>query len=223
MSGLKCGWYGSLGWRVGWLVGLALTLACTGSVWAANSPLKARADSATVKAGKRIRIDVLANDRGVKRRKARVKIIQRPKRGVAFVTSDKKVLYEAPRGFRGKESFVYRVWDGRGHKSTATVSVKVRCGRCGKNARKPRAVRLSWWPSRGAVEYYEVLFGTKPSNTEVPVATARHENGGGRQVVSLRLGREVPAEPGDRVCFRVRAVSPAGQSKASEAKCTVIR
>ncbi len=192
-----------------------------GSAWGGTTVLKARPDWASVDAGRRVRVDVLANDRGVLRKRARVKIVQRPRRGVAFVTGGKKVLYEAPKGFRGKETFVYRVWDGKGRVSKATVTVKVRCRRCRP---APKKLRLTWSPARGAVSYYEVLFGTRPGNTDVPVKTKTPtRKNAARQEVLLALGTEVPAEPGDRVCFRVRAVAHTGASAKSKPKCTVIR
>ncbi|HHB13260.1 MAG TPA: hypothetical protein ENK62_08690 [Chromatiales bacterium] len=196
-----------------------------------SARVRARNDVAKVQAGKRVRIDVLANDRGVQRSRAKVKVVQRPKRGVAFVTSTNKVLYEAPKGFSGKETFVYQVRDRNGRKSTATVTVQVACPGCanagsggGSGGGAPKQVRLSWDPAGGPVDRYEVLFGTKPANTQVPVATVPPLNGNtARQMVALELGTDVPAGVGDRVCFRVRAVASGGLSSESESRCTVIQ
>ncbi len=83
------------------------------------APPAAADNDATVYEGGTVQIDVLANDSGTT---LQLQSVDRPSHGDATIVGA-KILYHAPLGFRGTDSFGYRVADASGRTATATVTV----------------------------------------------------------------------------------------------------
>ena len=86
------------------------------------SPSVAADDTASVRPGKTVFIDVLANDRNPDPRT--LELVGEPREGDAEVKR-RRVRYEADDDFRGVDEFRYRVCDVQGVCSVATVRVTV--------------------------------------------------------------------------------------------------
>lgn len=91
-----------------------------------NRPPRAQGDAVTTSQGRKVRIKVLGNDRDRDRDRLRIVGVGDPDQGRARAKG-RFVVYRPERGFCGVDSFRYRVGDGNGGRSTAFVSVRVRC------------------------------------------------------------------------------------------------
>ncbi len=91
-----------------------------------NRPPRAQGDAVTTSQGRKVRIKVLGNDRDRDRDRLRIVGVGDPDQGRARAKG-RSVVYRPERGFCGVDSFRYRVGDGNGGRSTAFVSVRVRC------------------------------------------------------------------------------------------------
>ncbi len=93
-----------------------------------NDPPVAVNDAATTRAGVALGVAVTANDRDVDGTvvASTAAVISGPRRGRVSNDGKGTLTYTPNRGFRGNDSFTYRVRDDAGAwSSTATVSVKV--------------------------------------------------------------------------------------------------
>ena len=82
-------------------------------------------DAATITDGGPITIDVTANDRGLCDGVKSVAVSKNPGHGSTTVGPDQKVGYTPTSGFKGTDTFEYRVTDTDGESSTAKVTVTV--------------------------------------------------------------------------------------------------
>lgn len=88
-------------------------------------PLIAESDTATVEGGKKVAIDILANDRGAPRADMRVTIATAPKKGKVVIHSDGVAEYEANLKEEGHDAFEYKLTDAAGRSVAGKVSVAV--------------------------------------------------------------------------------------------------
>ncbi|GIE97951.1 Ig-like domain-containing protein [Paractinoplanes rishiriensis] len=102
------------------------TATATITVTVANGVAVARADHATAPGGTPIPIDVLANDDDDPNgQPLLVTIDAAPGDGTATVGADRRITYTPDPGFRGTDTFHYRLDDGAGGVTGATVTVTV--------------------------------------------------------------------------------------------------
>lgn len=105
-------------------------------------------DTATVRAGRTIKVKVLANDRDRDGDKIRLVKVLSASKGKAR-KSGSKVRYKAPASFSGKVRITYRIRDARGASDKGLLKVRVKP----KPRPKPKPARVSKGvPSRTAVE-----------------------------------------------------------------------
>ncbi len=89
----------------------------------ANGPVLVP-DSATVTQGAALLLDVLANDGGTG---LTITGVTAPAQGTAVI-QDGKILYTAPAGYLGADSFTYTVTDSNNVSATATVALTIEAG-----------------------------------------------------------------------------------------------
>ncbi len=89
-----------------------------------NDPPVAIADTAQALSGNAVLIDVLANDSDVDGDALTIVSVTQPAAG-SVTASTLSLIYAAPPGFSGTESFTYTAGDGNGGTATATVTVTV--------------------------------------------------------------------------------------------------
>jgi len=105
-------------------------------------------DTATVTAGRTIKVKVLANDRDRDGDKIRLVKVLSTSKGKAR-KSGSKVRYKAPASFSGKVRITYRIRDARGASDKGLLKVKVKP----KPRPKPKPARVSKGvPTRTAIE-----------------------------------------------------------------------
>ncbi|MEL7449962.1 MAG: Ig-like domain-containing protein, partial [Pseudomonadota bacterium] len=90
-----------------------------------NAQPKASNDSATTREARPVGIDVLANDSGLEDEGLVVSVATAPAHGAAFVLGGRLIGYMPEPGFTGFDTLSYRVTDGDGDSSVATVTIKV--------------------------------------------------------------------------------------------------
>lgn len=90
---------------------------------AANSPPVANADTAQLKGGRSITVDVLDNDTEADGDKLTLEEVSEPKNGTAKIVGT-KVVYTPSNSFRGTDDFTYEISDGAGGKDTGTVTIR---------------------------------------------------------------------------------------------------
>src|SRR5581483_2118932 len=91
----------------------------------ANQVPAAVADSANVVEDGTITVDVLANDTGLGDGGLSVSIVSGPAHGSASVGSDNRITYSPSTNYNGSDSLTYKVADGDGEFTTATLSLSV--------------------------------------------------------------------------------------------------
>jgi hypothetical protein len=90
-----------------------------------NIPPEAKADAAGTDEDTAVVISVLTNDTDADRDTLSVSSVTQPGNGTAAINADNTVAYSPRANFNGSDSFTYTASDGRGGRSTATVSVTV--------------------------------------------------------------------------------------------------
>jgi len=90
-----------------------------------NTPPVAVDDTATTDEDTPITIVVLSNDSDPDQDPLSVASVTQPGAGSATITADNFVIYTPAANFNGSDSFTYTASDGRGGRTTATVSVTV--------------------------------------------------------------------------------------------------
>lgn len=107
--------------RTSLLLALFLFVACGGDSAVPAEDAYATDDTIVMNEGAPLAIAVLANDSGLDA----VSVAESPRRGIATVGADDRVVYEPDAGFNGSDSFTYRAEDSAGFEHTATVTVTV--------------------------------------------------------------------------------------------------
>jgi len=102
-------------------VGFGLVLLVSGPM-VAQAAVQAQDDTATVRSGDVELIPVLDNDGGTG---LVITDIGAPGHGTAEAGPDSSISYKSTLGYSGNDSFTYKIKDGTGAVSTATVSIKV--------------------------------------------------------------------------------------------------
>ncbi len=97
-----------------------------GSAPTANTAPRARADGARLRRNGSRAVRVLRNDTDADGDRLRVLgIVRKPRYGRTMVRPDGTVVYRPRPGYAGRDTFTYRIGDGRGGYSRATVSLRV--------------------------------------------------------------------------------------------------
>ncbi len=182
-----------------------------------NSVPVAVNDTANADAGTATVIPVLANDSNLADTPIRVSVAGTPAHGTATV-SDNAIAYTPEDGYAGTDSFVYKLTDSNGDVATATATVNVTCSKC---RAAPSTVKLSWSPNSSTVDGYTVFFG--------PSATAANQQISQLPLNSGLLNPNAPSvtysstdlnlQPGDPVCFAIKAYNSVGSSAQSTPAC----
>jgi VCBS repeat-containing protein len=95
------------------------------TVNAINDAPVANPDSASVKRGKSVTINVRANDTDVENHTLTVIAVSPATHGSVTLNANGTVKYTAPKSFTGTDTFTYTISDGQGGTATATVTVTV--------------------------------------------------------------------------------------------------
>lgn len=134
--------------------GLMSTATAIINVFEGNEAPVALDDFAHTDSGKRVTINVLANDRDFDEDPLVVAIVTQPASGTVVVNADNTVTYTPGYQFFGEDSFVYSVTDPDGDSDTATVKINV----LQKCASQPRCAtstdRIYWGGKRRLGGYY---------------------------------------------------------------------
>ncbi|SLN69235.1 Ig-like domain-containing protein [Oceanibacterium hippocampi] len=105
------------------------------NVTAVNQAPEAAADAVAAKAGQPVTFDVLANDSDADGDVLTVSgIASQPSHGVVTVNGNGTITYVPADGYTGEDSFSYRVSDGNGGSSVATVRIDVAAVNVGPTA-----------------------------------------------------------------------------------------
>ena len=94
-------------------------------VVAVNDAPLAGADSATVKSGQTVKVDVVANDTDVDGDSLSARVVTGPRSGSVVRNADGSFSYTANSGFTGTDTFTYKVNDGKLDSNLATVTITV--------------------------------------------------------------------------------------------------
>ena len=143
---------------------------------APNRAPVARADAVTVKAGKRIKVKVLANDSDPDGTKVTLVKVYKAKHGKAK-KSGSKVSYKASKKWTGRVKVTYRIKDAQGARAKGVLTITVvKATKKPKPAPKPKPTApATGTPSRAAVESALARLGlpTGPANGGYDAQTRR--------------------------------------------------
>jgi uncharacterized delta-60 repeat protein len=95
------------------------------SVKAVNDAPVAGDDRATTRKNERVRLNALTNDSDPDGNRLTIKRFTGGSHGEVRCSMRGRCVYVPDRGFRGRDTFTYKVKDGRGGTDTATVKIKV--------------------------------------------------------------------------------------------------
>jgi len=178
-----------------------------------NSSPIAAPDNAITNQDTSISVNVLANDRGLADTPVTVTILSDSSNGISTVQADNTVLYTPNSGYVGNDNITYQVTDADGDTTLASLNITVECTTC---ASSDVNLTLNWDPSPGDVVGYRVYYGALADNTPTQVVDT------GTTSASFVAGVDLGLQPGDTVCFRVKAYNNIMESDFSDATCGVI-
>lgn len=168
-----------------------------------------------------ITIDILANDYGLGDLPLKIEVSSLPDFGNITIEENNSVTFTPNSNFTGIDSFAYVVTDASGDTSTAIASLDIRCTECQSDG----LVTLQWNPNPQNITGYIVDFG--PTANEVTqLASVMYNNSGDYNpqspFVQLDVVNDLGLEPGENVCFTIKAFNAGGVSAPSEAICSTV-
>jgi hypothetical protein len=187
----------------------------SGNDLASKSSLVAVSDEVGTQQDTRVKVDVLANDRGFSDGIPTISIVSHPGNGGVAIGADGTITYTPKNGFTGTDTFIYRISDAAGGAALATATVQVACSGCSNSG--GNSVTLTWDPVPGAVLGYLVSFAEGLVRDPASATTVISKN-----TVTLDARADLGLAPGDYACFWVQSVNRAGISALSEPACGVI-
>ncbi len=179
----------------------------------------AQPDQATLEKDTSTVIAVLANDSGLDDTPISVSLASSPAHGTATVQTGNTVAYTPDAGYVGTDQFSYQIADADNDTALANVNVTVACSSC-----TSRSVSMTWSANTDTVLGYKVYFGPSGNAStllaDVPLGTTGFDPNA--PSVQYDSATDLGAQPGDTVCFRVKAYNSAGASAFSSESCSTI-
>lgn len=159
-------------------------------------------------------IDVVTNRVSNSSRSApdvRISIISQPANGVAEARRDNLITYKPNAAFVGRDSFIYQIDAPGAAPIVASLTIDVVCPTC---APQSRQITLSWLPVTASDPVtYIIYYGFSANNASQLVTQTANTQ------VTLDPGLNLTAQPGDTICFRLRAQNNSGISGFSAPAC----
>lgn len=141
----------------------------TVTVTAATPALEATTDSFTIDASNpSSSLDVLANDKIPAGQNVTLEIVNTPSHGTAII-QDNKIIYTPTAGYSGTDTFKYRITDGTGNTTEASITLTVKAATGGECATAPtnpetnRAYYRVTWSSTDQRYHVYMYSGSIPS------------------------------------------------------------
>ena len=164
---------------------------------------------------------VTKNDIGPIQTDAVLTISQLPSNGIVVVNQDSTVTYTPNPGYIGWDSFTYTVKAANGLASTAAAYITVTCDTCGN----PNfSVKLTWNANTDVVDGYIVYYGSSANTAVIPLklVDATQLSPDTKPEVSFLMKEDLHLNPGDNLCFRVKAYRSLTESEFSAPVCSVL-
>jgi hypothetical protein len=191
----------------------------TSSTSGTSSTVIANPDTISTDKDAAIIIPVLVNDSGYTASSV-ISIEGTPSNGNVTLLANNTVRYTPDTSYVGTDSFSYQITNGSSI-AVATVTVDVQCSNCTQEI----IVALSWIPSvSGSDSGYLVYFGPAANNVknlafDLSAATGLNPDA---PYIELSTTKDLQLNPGDNVCFKIRAYTSSQVSNKSTAACGVI-
>jgi hypothetical protein len=187
---------------------------------ATNTTVIANPDSTSTQKDVAVNIPVLVNDSGVTSSTV-ITIEGAPGNGRANILANNTIRYIPDSDFSGKDSFSYQIANGASIAVT-TVTVNVKCTTC-----TDKTIALSWNPSiSGSVSDsgYLIFYGDAKGNIktlafDLSTATGLDPDA---PYIEFSSKNDLQLNPGDSVCFKIKAYAASVVSAKSTAACGVI-
>lgn len=137
-----------------------------------------------------------------------------PEHGTAVILDDNNVAYTPGADYVGQDSFMFKVADDSGTFAVGTISIGIVCSDCAPDPSES-LITLSWIPLPDTTLTYIVYFGDSPTTAD----TVASETQASEAVFHLT---DLGLQPGDTLCFRLRARNDLGMSGFSEPVCSIV-
>lgn len=169
-----------------------------------------------------ITINILSNDFGLGDQPLNIDITSLPDFGNISVDSNNSVIFTPNSDYIGKDAFTYVVNDSNGDSATAIVTLDIRCTDCTPAS---SMLTLVWNPNPDNIEGYIVNYGYS-ANLITETASVLYINSSDidsrSPSVQYDIYKDLDLNPGEQVCFSIKAFNTVGTSSSSKPVCTVI-
>jgi hypothetical protein len=190
----------------------------TATTTGSNTTVIANPDSSSTQKDVAVNIPVLVNDSGVTSSTV-ITIEGAPGNGRARILANNTIRYIPDSTYSGTDNFSYKISNG-GSIAVATVTVDVQCSSC-----TDKTIALSWNPSvSGNNSGYLIYFGVTQSRIQELVFDLSTATGldPDAPYIEFSSTKDLQLNPGDNVCFKIKAYAASVVSGKSKAVCGVI-